>query len=327
MMKIIIYEDPDQCRSIWERLWPARGLFDLWQVRSCFNDQYLRPLHFHVLETSQGPVGFMALCWDREQKQYVQFPGETWQGETWLEHNRIIAESTGIIKDLLDSVPKPLHLRYLTWNPLMERVNCLARDETGYYFYPGLYNFSFDNYMLSFSGKSRKKLKADLKKFQTRNVTFRFNHMDDIQSLFKLNIESFGKDSYFSEARFYNSFDNLASFLNKMEMVRITTVLIDGAIAAVDMGALYKNSYTLLAGGTNPEFPGVAKLINLHHMEWSCHQGIKKVDFLCGDFNWKKRFHLTPRILYKLELNRFFLYNDFLYEKFREPRRILAANR
>lgn len=256
----------------------------------------------------------IALCWDGETQQYVQFPGETWQGKTWLEQNRIIAKIPGAIEALLDSVPGSLHLRYLAWNKLLGMTNLLEPDEIGYHFYPGLYDFSFGNYMLSFSGKSRKKLTADLKKLQDRKVTFRFNDSKDIEHLFEMNRNSFGGDSYFSDAKFYNSFENLASFLSQMGMIRITTVLIDGTIAAVDMGALYRNSYTLLAGGTNPEFPGVAKLINLHHMDWACCQRINTVDFLCGDFNWKERFHLTPQPLYELKLNKSFIYNEPVFE-------------
>jgi CelD/BcsL family acetyltransferase involved in cellulose biosynthesis len=197
-MKTIVYEDPEECRQVWERIWPGKGLFDLWQVRSCFHEVFSRPLHFRVVEKNQNPLGFMALCWE-----------------------------------------------------------------------------------------FRKKLKADLKKLNDRKVSFRFNDPKDMDHLFRMNRESFGQTSYFSEARFYNAFERLAEFLTRMGMMRITTVLIDGAVAAVDMGALYKNSYTLLAGGTNPEFLGVAKLINLHHMEWSCHKRIETVDFLCGDFNRK----------------------------------------
>jgi hypothetical protein len=77
-------------------------------------------------------------------------------------------------------------------------------------------------------------------------------------------------------------------------------VLINDEPAAVDMGCLYNGVYTLMAGGTNSRFPGVAKLINLHHMERACRERMHQVDFLCGDFNWKKLFHLTPRPLFKL---------------------------
>jgi CelD/BcsL family acetyltransferase involved in cellulose biosynthesis len=77
-------------------------------------------------------------------------------------------------------------------------------------------------------------------------------------------------------------------------------VLVGGKVAAVDIGAVWGSTYTVLAGGTQPDFPGIAKLINLHHIEWACNQNFMEVDFLCGDFNWKNRFHLTPRPLYEI---------------------------
>jgi hypothetical protein len=82
--------------------------------------------------------------------------------------------------------------------------------------------------------------------------------------------------------------------LSARNYIRLVTVRIEGKVAAVDMGCVYNDTYTLLAGGTNPDFPGIAKFINLHHIKWACEQKIKRVDFLCGDFNWKTLFHLTP---------------------------------
>jgi len=303
-MKTTIYEDPDECKFIWKKLWPVKGFFDLWQVRSCFHDSYSRPLSFHVVEDSKKAVGFLALCWNEEEQKYVQFPGETWHGKTWLEQNRIIAGTPEIFERLLDSVPGPLHLRYLNGNPLIGGSDLIRTDEMGYIFLPGQYGYSFEAYQQSFSGKFRKKLRAEFKKFEERNVGFRFNRPEDIEYLFQMNRECFGENSFFSDLRFRHSFLNLSNFLSKLGMLRITAVLIDGAVAAVDMGALWKKSYTLLAGGTNQEFPGVAKLINLHHLEWSCLQKLELVDFLCGDFNWKERFHLTPIPLYELYLGK-----------------------
>jgi len=303
-MKTTIYEDPDECKFIWKKLWPVKGFFDLWQVRSCFHDSYSRPLSFHVVEDNQKAVGFLALCWNEEEQKYVQFPGETWHGKTWLEQNRVISDTPEIFERLLDSVPGPLHLRYLSGDPLMGSSDLIRTDEMGYIFLPGQYGYSFEAYQQSFPGKSRKKLRAELKKFEERHIDFRFNRLDDIERLFQMNQECFGNDSFFTDLRFRQSFLKLAGFLEKFGMLRITTVLINGAVAAIDMGALWQKSYTLLAGGTNREFPGIAKLINLHHMEWSCSQRLERVDFLCGDFNWKERFRLTPIPLYELCLEK-----------------------
>ena len=81
----------------------------------------------------------------------------------------------------------------------------------------------------------------------------------------------------------------------------MVTVIVNGEPAAVDMGSLYNGMLTMLAGGTNEKYPGIAKLINMHHITYSCEQKLDSVDFLCGDFNWKTLFHLAPAPLYAIE--------------------------
>jgi hypothetical protein len=39
--------------------------------------------------------------------------------------------------------------------------------------------------------------------------------------------------------------------------------------------------------------------MNMHHIEFALEQGFSRVDFLCGDFYWKKLWHLDPEPLYK----------------------------
>jgi CelD/BcsL family acetyltransferase involved in cellulose biosynthesis len=122
--------------------------------------------------------------------------------------------------------------------------------------------------------------------------------MRDFDIMVELNMERFGSHSYFYDRRFLESFRALARMFQEKGWLRFTTVLIKDEPAAVDMGCVYQGVYTLLAGGTNSRYLGVAKLINFHHMQRACEERLKRVDFLCGDFNWKKLFHLTPRPLY-----------------------------
>jgi CelD/BcsL family acetyltransferase involved in cellulose biosynthesis len=180
----------------------------------------------------------------------------------------------------------------------------VAQDEVGYLFYPGQYGFSFDAYMRTFSGKTRKKLNAELSRLEARGVTVRHDRWEDTDLVFALNRNLFGRQSYFEDPRFLSAFERLVPWLRDRGMLRVTTVEIEGRTAAVDIGAVWKNSCTLLAGGTDPDFPGVAKLINFHHIRRACLERFDSLDFLCGDFNWKERFHLTPRPLYKLEIRR-----------------------
>ena len=296
----VLYQDPAHCRKLWESLWPGRVLFDLWPVRLCFHKAFDRPVAFHVAEQAGRPVGMLALSLQEETGSYIQFPGETWQGKTWVEQNRIIAKTPQILESLLAAVPGPVHLRYIKCRTAMTGAGRLSPDETRYLFFPASFGYDFHAYWQSIPGKTRKKLSADIRKLEAMDVRVSSGTLSDMTHLFKLNIDAFGPDAYFYDSRFLRSFELLAEFLNKMGLLQMTTVHIGGKLAAVDMGALWKGTLTLLAGGTSPEFPGVAKLINRHHLQWACSRHLKYVDFLCGDFNWKHRFRLTPIPLYEL---------------------------
>ena len=301
MQRIRIVEDPEECERIWNSVWPRKCLFDLWKVRECFAGSYKRRPCFLAAENKGSIDGLLALSWVEEEGYFAHFPGETWRSKTWLEQNKIIAASPDIYSDLLESVPGPVHLRYLTRDSVQPEKP-VAVDEVGYLFYPGSYEYSFQNYMMQFSGKSRKKLSRELALLEQQGVAYRFDHADDIRLLFGMNLESFGEASYFYDPAFLDSFEKLVAWLFKENMLRITTLLIGGTIAAVDVGAVWEKTYTVLAGATHPEFPGVAKMINFHHLEGSCRDRHDVVDFLCGDFGWKQRFHLTGRPLYELHI-------------------------
>jgi CelD/BcsL family acetyltransferase involved in cellulose biosynthesis len=151
------------------------------------------------------------------------------------------------------------------------------------------------------SRKFRANYGRETSRLEASGISFRHNHIADAEHLFRMNIDAFGENSYFFDPRFLNSFEHLIQLLLDNGMLRITTVLIGSKIAAVDIGAVRNRHYTVLAGGTSQEFMGVAKLINIHHMEWACAQRLESVDFLCGDFGWKERFHLSRRPLYQIK--------------------------
>jgi hypothetical protein len=300
MIKISICTDLEEARRLWQFHWPQQGLFDLWPVRNCFQLHYNYTPMFIVATRGNRFCGMVALSWIEEMQGFAHFPGETWQGKTWLEQNRILAADDDVFKALAESLPPGTKLRYLLPEPFLQGGESITLDEDGYLFSPASYDFSFDQYLQSFRGKSRKKLFREIGCLTSPGVSYRYDSHKDVALLFRMNLENFKEQSYFSDRRFLQSFENLSAWLQANGLLRTTTVLIGGKIAAVDIGAVYAGTYTVMAGATNPDFPGVAKLINLHHIEWACQQRLAQVDFLCGDFNWKSRFHLTSRPLYEL---------------------------
>lgn len=280
-------------------LWPKECLFDLWPVRACFAQYYNHTPTFFFAEENGQAAGLLALSWIEEERFYGHFPGETWQGKTWLEQNRIPASRPSITVALLNHCPGPMHLRYLTRESLPITKTDAVVDETGYLFFPAQYDYNFENYWAAFSKKSRKQLGGELEHLEAMGISYRFNDLSDCEKLLQMNRQTFGERSYFHDPRFLKAFEALAAWLASKGMLRLTTILIGGRIAAGDMGGIYNSGYTILAGGTNPEFPGIAKLINFQHIRWACRERLKVVDFLCGDFGWKERLHLTPRPLFK----------------------------
>jgi len=297
MPRIQIISDLEKCRQIWQQVMPAESIADLWEVRDCFQRHFKHRPEFIVAEDSRGICGLLPLSWIEENQCYGYFPGEIWHGKTWLEKNRIYTCADTQLPDLLAHCSSPYHLRYLL--PHDGRGDGeMAIDEIGYLFLPPHYDFDIQNYFREFSRKSIKQILREVAAIEELGVSYRYDQIADFDLMIEMNISRFGADSYFYDSRFKEGFRSLANYLYKQGWLRFTTVLINGEPAAVDMGCLYRNVYTVMAGGTSSRFRGVAKLINLHHMQWACQQRLQQVDFLCGDFYWKKQFHLTPRPLF-----------------------------
>ena len=301
MGSIRTVDDLDECRLLWQRLMPQELVSDLWDVRACFQERYGHRPHFIVAESEGDICGFLPLSWNEETGQYNYFPGETWEGKTWLEQNRILAQSPEVLDAMLASLDKPHHLRYLRGEGRWLATAGNYVDEVGYLFLPDAYGYDADRYLEAFSHKTAKKLRKELAAWEQRDVQWRLDVQEDFEILCDMNRSRFGRLSYFHDERFLESFRALSRFLGERGWLRMVTIIVDGEPAAVDMGSLYNGMLTMLAGGTSERFPGVAKLMNMHHISHACQQRLDSVDFLCGDFNWKVLFHLTPVPLYKLE--------------------------
>lgn len=296
MHALRVVTDLDECEALWRDVVPVEQLTDLWEVRSCFHRHFDRLPCFLVVEDGDDVAGLLPLSWVEESECYAYFPGETWEGHTWIEQNRVVASSRDVFETLLGHCPSPYHLRYLVDTPRREQTV----DEIGYLFVPPRYDYDLENYFQEFSHRSAKRVKREIASIEALGVRYRHDDRADFDDLVRLNVERFGSRSYFYDRRFREGFRSLLCFLDDRGWLRMTTVLIEGRVAAVDMGCMHRGTYTLLAGGTNGDYPGVAKLINVHHMRRACEERVDVADFLCGDFSWKKQFHLTPRPLYLL---------------------------
>jgi len=286
--------DLTEVEKLWRACVPVETVFDLWEVRAAFHACYRRPLRCMEGHGDTGERIFLPLCWVDEMSAWCFFPGETWSNKTWLEQNRLFLG--GLSKERLAAeLGADFHLRYVTC-PL-EGACGMPVDETGYLFHPPVYRYDIGQWWSCFTRKRQKKIRGELLAFQYE-VDVRDRVGDRFDLLVEMSLDQFGSRSYFSDPRFRSGFLAMLTALSEMGFLRVTSILIEKRPVAVDFGSVYRGRYTLLAGGADVRFRGVAKLINLRHLEWACEQRLDEVDFLCGDFSWKPLFHLTPRPLY-----------------------------
>ncbi|MEZ4552083.1 MAG: hypothetical protein R2874_16900 [Desulfobacterales bacterium] len=102
--------------------------------------------------------------------------------------------------------------------------------------------------------------------------------MPDITELFRLNMAAFTSDSYFSDARFCRSFERFAMYLRDMGMLKSPPPLWKEKLQPWTW-VLFSTTPTRLWAGAPHGFVGIAKVINLHHLEWACHNRMEAVDF------------------------------------------------
>ena len=298
MLKKTIVTDLHECGKLWNAFISHRNISDLWEFRICFHRHFHNNPYFLMLEDRKGIAGILPLSYVEELDMFVFFPGEIWKEKTWIERTPVYIRESAFFQELLLSCPERTYLRYIEIDEFMQTQD-LEVDEVGYVLYPPNLHFNFDFYRNRFSNKRYKEIKKVIQSFASPNNKFSFNNLEDYDHLVDMSIQHYGSDSYLHDYRFRDGIRDLIHFLHGKGWLRMVSVEIDGKKAAVDIGTLYRGTYTVFLGGTHHDFLGVAKVMNMNHIEFAFRKGLLKADFLCGDFHWKKLWHLDPEPLYK----------------------------
>lgn len=290
----------DQCEHLWKTFISPRCISDLWEFRLCFHKHFQHKPVFLVVEDHKGIAGLVPMSYVQKLDTYCMFPGEMWNNRTWLERTPVYVRDDYSINDLLKVCPENSYLRYLEISD--RSMDCdLSEDETGYVMYPGDMDYNIDNYFKRFSNKKFKAINKVIRSYSDYGYEIFLDRLEDYDRLVEMSIQQFGSRSFMYDIRFQRSFNDVLKFLNNKKMLRMISCVIDGELAAVDIGGIYKGIYTVFLGGTDNRFPGIAKFMNMNHIQYSFSERLHKVDFLCGDFHWKLLWHLDQEVLYRFE--------------------------
>jgi len=291
-------KDIDECKKLWKTLIRPRTVSDLWEFRLCFHHHFNRQPWFLVLEDRDGICAMLPLSLARELDMFVFFPGEIWKSRTWNERNPIYLRDPEFLPELYSACPERTYLRYLE-HPGACLDPDLEEDETGYVLYPPHLGYDLDYYIGRFARKKFKEIRKVINALLGVDGAFHLNRLEDFDALVEMSLRHFGSDSYLYDERFRESFRDVMGYLDRRGRLRMVSLEIHGEISAVDLGGLYQGGYTVFLGGTDPRLPGIAKAMNMHHIQFAFSERLSKVDFLCGDFHWKKLWHLDPEPLYR----------------------------
>lgn len=291
--------DLDQCKKLWNAFSSPKNIFDLWEFRLCFHRQFKHRPCFLLLEDRNGIAGMLPLSYVRDVDMFVFFPGEIWKEKTWIERTPVYVREPYLLSDLILACPERTYLRYMDIPPEVSPSPDICIDEIGYVLYPPSLGFDVSRFHGRFSPKRLKEIKKVVRAFTGIDCHFHVNRVDDFDRLAAMSIDSFESNSYLYDIRFREGFREIMDLLHENGMLRMLSLEIGGQTAAVDIGALFEGVYTVLLGGTHGDFLGIAKAMNMHHITSAFDEGLSKVDFLCGDFHWKKLWHLDPEPLYK----------------------------
>jgi len=298
MIRTRTVTDLEECRFLWNSLGRRRHVSDLWEFRICFHRHFQNQPFFLVLEDDHGILGMLPLCRLEKEDMFVFFPGETWQDKTWLERTPVYCRDREALPELFSVCPPGTYLRYIEADE-SDLPDELDLDEIGYVLHPPELHFNMDEYHKRFSWKKLKAIKKEISTILAPHCSWHVNRLPDYAAMVRLNRSRFEHDSYFLDSRFMKGFRDVVLWLHERGWLRIVSIEIGGETAAVDLGAVFDHSYVVFLGGTHPDFRGIAKAMNMHHIDFALEQRFSRVDFLCGDFYWKKLWHLDPQPLYK----------------------------
>ncbi|HLL60730.1 MAG TPA: GNAT family N-acetyltransferase, partial [Candidatus Nitrosocosmicus sp.] len=151
------------------------------------------------------------------------------------------------------------------------------------------------------TGKSKKNLKHEMKKINENTIEIIKNNLNDLELMFKLNVNEFGENSWFESAHMQDVF---CEILKLKYDIYLFTYLINGVKQGVSLSLKYKNRMLLLNYNSNKSnVPNLGKYIILHTMQNAIDEGSLYFDVGIGDCNWKEHWHFEKRALHKYYFN------------------------
>lgn len=307
-----IVSDLKECSDLWEEFSPKESLFDLWSFRMAFYEAYKHKPCFLLLKKGNKNVGLLPLWYEKDKEKYF------WFGGYWHEDNKLFVKDSIFAPILLNICPRPVHLNAVSPSAMSDLVineefKKFTADDPKYIL--DLSNIkSFSDYLKKLKKSRRHNLKKDRKKIERQNPEIIIDNFNDLDNLISLSLERFKQkesngyrdeeedDLGWKDEKRIQSFRNMIKLSGNTYQARMLTVKINGRVAGVDLIAIYnKCYYALVCGYDVKNFPSIGNYLNILEIEEAINMGMKKIDFLQNNYQWKDRwFQAVPLLEYKV---------------------------
>lgn len=309
-LRMQVVTDMETAEQLWQIFTPNKSLFDLWEFRKTFAEQFALEPYFITLYEQTGSrahiLGILPLWLDNDE-----YAGKyTWFGGFWPEDNTFFVKDPELIPLMLMAAPKPLILDCISQESDYEFLNTLEGFTTAadkkYYLNTSTFK-SVDDYLMTLKKKKRQNIRRDRKHISTFNPRIAYGRTHSLDRMYELNIERINElkekgyrdESWFDDVRYQMLFRKLVSCSPRLKPMIITTD-IGNQTESVEYGFIYNKTYYALISGTNiKQYSGLGVYSNLLVIEEAIKQGCNSIDFLSSNYNWKESWKLDAVALYK----------------------------
>lgn len=153
-------------------------------------------------------------------------------------------------------------------------------------------------------------MRRDWKLIESKKPEIIIDNYSNLDKLIELSMIRFaekGEDTDWEDKRRIEAFKQVIELGRQAESytVRMITVKIGDAIAAVDLIAIFNGCYYPLKCGYDvSHFPGIGNYVNLFEIKDALSLNMKKMDFLEIDYGWKNKwFDQIPLFRYQKDYN------------------------
>lgn len=293
MLRFEVITKLDDAQFWWKKFSTNETIYDDWDFRFCFYKYFNYPLFFVLGYDGDVPVGVLPLqeALDEENKPYLEF-----FGGDYMEQNHVLVGDNKInAGDFYRFLDKTTHLEYISQidavdAPLDFQMNNYYLDLTGL--------TSYSDYIeKGLSGKRRKHIRADVRKFEEAGVAVLFDRFTDLEKMIEYNLAAFGEESVFEEEF---KTETVRDWFKLPLTWRMISVEVAGKLQGVSLAVLYGGVYTYLVLGTNrKEAKDIDMYMHLQNIGQAIKMGAREIDFGYHDCGWKDSWGLNKKPLYK----------------------------